>query len=501
MTSRARNELGFTLIELLIATAVLGVVTSQVFMVLNTQKRVYISNERVLDVQDDSRTVLDLLTFDTRMAGFMVPKIAAISSVDGGGIAADSFCISDVSYFDFPTGGAASQSLDNASEPFDTAAVTSFAGNNALNAATLDIDGANGANDFGVAGRGIILSDGARSHCARITGIVGNQIAFTPVLPGAGWIALNTRVVPAVIYEHNDMNALPPALPLSLTRNGLTLATGVEDLQIEYWVDNSPAGILNGVVDDAIGVPRRRPEQPTGWRDDGHLGDPSHPHQRHHAHRPDGGWGQPGVQHPASPGQREPQSGGDRQTSSNGVASGPACCRETSSSREQEPLAMQYLYETEKRDQAGIALFIAVVLMLLLSAIGLSALQSAGGEASASGRSARKLRTFFAADSGMTMVMQQLDTTISKAQYADGVILDDTTFMASPVWRIHRGPHRNRRQRGRPARHPYPRHRPRGRRPQREFPQQLCSGDLSRRRPCHRSSRRTRRAPSAARRE
>ena len=255
MTSRARNERGFTLIELLIATAVLGVVSSQIFMVLNTQKRVYISNERVLDVQEDSRTVLDLLTFDTRMAGFMVPKIAAVSSVDGGANAADSFCISDVSYFDFPTGGAVSLSLDNASEPFDMAPVVSFAGNNAVNAASLDVDGVNGTNDFGGVGRGIILSDGARSHCARITSIVGNQITYTPPRPGAGWVVGSTRVVPAVIYEHNDMNALPPALPLSLTRNGLALATGVEDLQVEYWVDNSPIGLLNGVVDDATEFP------------------------------------------------------------------------------------------------------------------------------------------------------------------------------------------------------------------------------------------------------
>ncbi len=94
---------------------------------------------------------------------------------------------------------------------------------------------------------------------------------------------------------------------------------------------------------------------------------------------------------------------------------------------------MQYLYETEKRDQAGIALLIAVILMLMISAIGLSALQSAGGEASASGRSARKLTTFFAADSGMSVVMQQLDTTLTKAQYADGVILDDTQFMQNPA--------------------------------------------------------------------
>ncbi len=255
MTSKARNDRGFTLIELLIASAVLGVVSSQVFMVLNTQKRVYISSERVLAVQGDSRTVLDLITFDTRMAGFMVPKIAALSSVDGGANAADSFCISDTSYFDFPMGGAPSQSLDSASEPFNTSGVISFPSANAVNATTLDIDGVNGANDFGGPGRGIILSDGVRSHCARITGIIGNQIAYTPPRPGAGWIAGNSRVVPAVIYEHNDMNALPPALPLSLSRNGLTLATGVEDLQIEYWVDNSPLGLLNGVVDNANEFP------------------------------------------------------------------------------------------------------------------------------------------------------------------------------------------------------------------------------------------------------
>ena len=255
MTSKARNDRGFTLIELLIASAVLGVVSSQVFMVLNTQKRVYISSERVLAVQGDSRTVLDLITFDTRMAGFMVPKIAALSSVDGGANAADSFCISDTSYFDFPTGGAPSQSLDSASEPFNTSGVISFPSANAVNATTLDIDGVNGANDFGGPGRGIILSDGVRSPL-RPHHRHHRQPDRLHAAPPRGRLDRgNSRVVPAVIYEHNDMNALPPALPLSLSRNGLTLATGVEDLQIEYWVDNSPLGLLNGVVDNANEFP------------------------------------------------------------------------------------------------------------------------------------------------------------------------------------------------------------------------------------------------------
>ena len=61
-------------------------------------------------------------------------------------------------------------------------------------------------------------------------------------------------MVPAVIYEHNDATVAPP-LTLSLTRNGLVLATGVEDLQIEYWVDNSPLGLLNGAIDDANEFP------------------------------------------------------------------------------------------------------------------------------------------------------------------------------------------------------------------------------------------------------
>lgn len=88
---------------------------------------------------------------------------------------------------------------------------------------------------------------------------------------------------------------------------------------------------------------------------------------------------------------------------------------------------MRRPYEDERRDEAGIALLIAVILMLLISAIGLSALQSASGEASAGGRSARKLRTFFAAESAMSVVMQRLDT--STRQYPDITAIDEQQFV------------------------------------------------------------------------
>ncbi len=88
---------------------------------------------------------------------------------------------------------------------------------------------------------------------------------------------------------------------------------------------------------------------------------------------------------------------------------------------------MRKTYDDKRRNEAGMALLLAVILMLLISAIGLGALQSATGESSSGGRSMRKLRTFFAADAGMEVVLRQLDTT--QNQYPDISALDDQQFM------------------------------------------------------------------------
>ncbi|HTO69664.1 MAG TPA: hypothetical protein VMR31_07355 [Myxococcota bacterium] len=54
------------------------------------------------------------------------------------------------------------------------------------------------------------------------------------------------------------------------------------------------------------------------------------------------------------------------------------------------------------------ALLIAVIVLLLMSALGLAALQHAGDEATDSGRSRRKDSTLYAADSGIRMVQIEL---------------------------------------------------------------------------------------------
>jgi Tfp pilus assembly protein PilX len=64
-------------------------------------------------------------------------------------------------------------------------------------------------------------------------------------------------------------------------------------------------------------------------------------------------------------------------------------------------------------DQHGVALLIAVVLLLMISALGLTALQSAQDEATGSARGRRKTMTLYAADSGLKLVEDQLsDSTI-----------------------------------------------------------------------------------------
>jgi len=60
------------------------------------------------------------------------------------------------------------------------------------------------------------------------------------------------------------------------------------------------------------------------------------------------------------------------------------------------------------RDERGAALLVAVVLLLLMSALGITALQHAQDEASASGRSRRKDATLYAAEAGLAQAQANL---------------------------------------------------------------------------------------------
>ncbi len=79
------------------------------------------------------------------------------------------------------------------------------------------------------------------------------------------------------------------------------------------------------------------------------------------------------------------------------------------------------------KDEEGLALLVAVILLLMISAIGLTALQSAQDEAAGSGRSRRKTATLSAAISALELVERQLD--VGDTGYPNADKIDLPNFM------------------------------------------------------------------------
>ncbi|MFI5314882.1 MAG: PilW family protein [Myxococcota bacterium] len=261
MKNRVSSAGGFSLIELMIALVVMGVVTSQLFVVFANQKKVFTSNDRALDVQETSRLTLDLVAFDTRMAGFMVPPYTAVASVDGGTDHADRLCVSA------PSSGGAGPVVQNRIARFDGATVRTIVSGAppSITVDTLDFD-LDLTWDF-VQNSGIIVASATKSYCARILTVtnVGGVNTITFAVPNTedpaaflGAVTADMRAVPANVYE------LDEGL-LELRRNNLLLGTQVEDFQVEYWLDN--AGLPNGVEDGDTEFPvndLNNPDPPGG---------------------------------------------------------------------------------------------------------------------------------------------------------------------------------------------------------------------------------------------
>jgi prepilin-type N-terminal cleavage/methylation domain-containing protein len=238
MRNQARSAAGFSLIEVMIALVVMGIVTAQLFVVFANQKKVFTSNDRALDVQETSRLTLDLISFDTRMAGFMVPSFAAVSSVDGGTDHADRLCVSA------PTTAGGTMAVANKMERWPGASATAIGGTS-VTVGSLDIDG-DALPDF-TPNSGVIVATSTTTYCARIQSLTGNRIDFANPEDATSYVgttAAGLTVVPANVYELDENPQ-----KLELRRNSLLLASQVEDFQVEFWVDSSgakPNGIEDG---------------------------------------------------------------------------------------------------------------------------------------------------------------------------------------------------------------------------------------------------------------
>lgn len=263
MHSTNKSQAGFSLIELMVAVVIMGVVTAQLFVVMGNQKKVYSSNERAVDTQETARMTLDLVSFDTRLGGYMVPSWTAVSSVDGGDAEPDRFCTSSV----FADPGAIDDPLNPmlaVKQRWEGARVTAIGGNSVV-VDKLDLnDPPDGVDDFST-GTGVIVASKSQTYCARIRLINPSPGANTITFESTDAAAFITNIaggelqaVPANIYELNTGT-------LELQRNGMLLASQIEDFQVEFWVD--AAGGANDIDDGDTEFPvndLNTPDPPAG---------------------------------------------------------------------------------------------------------------------------------------------------------------------------------------------------------------------------------------------
>lgn len=239
MTRRAN---GFTLVELMVSTAILLLVLVYVMQAFAVQHKTYVVVDQVTEAQQNLRAISDLVERDVRRAGFMVPANAALCGYDQT-TGPDTLFVSNTdaiqSVFDLEgndgdLGGNFGAPVMGVNASW-TASGSSFS----LVLDRLWVDVAADGDDFVVNGGVIVVNRndlGGPIACGVVLAISGSTLTVDFGNTTTRPVGLNADVVavPAHVY------ALTPAAagtPSQFRRDGVLLASDVEDFQVSYFFD------------------------------------------------------------------------------------------------------------------------------------------------------------------------------------------------------------------------------------------------------------------------
>ncbi len=274
----SRRKQGFSLIELVVSMAMLGLVSFFLTELLVRQSRTYTVVDDVTETQQNLRAVTNLLERELRSTGFLVPEGAAICGWDTGGGGTpdadpDVLYVSDADALD-PAGvtGLTSQAADVISGFGGTGEDDLVLSSLVVDAAGpfYDLDGDGVAeSDFlwtttPARNGGVIVVDRNNpdrgASCGVITMInvgtntvrVDFEVKNAPNSPAAGAAPGGTPLAPGAV----DLVAVPAHVywinpgaagqPPQLIRDGMVLASDVEDLQIAMFYDVDDDGTVDG---------------------------------------------------------------------------------------------------------------------------------------------------------------------------------------------------------------------------------------------------------------
>jgi len=250
---QTKTNNGFSLVEVAIVTALLGILVMGVMTFFSTQKKNASINTQIVDVQQSTRLLGDLLEQDIRHAGLMVPEAAAVCAVDRLD-APDTVFLSDAGAINTEEekrhdlagriqGGASNISAGTQVLTLDTLAIEFTSPDPAYDT---NADGT-ADSDFRP-GSGVIVTDAGNPSRGTACGTVdsvspgGNQITITVVTGTLAPLTVGSNVVdlvavPAHLYEINGST--------QLLRNGAVVANDVEDLQIAVFLDDNDDRIVD----------------------------------------------------------------------------------------------------------------------------------------------------------------------------------------------------------------------------------------------------------------